>query len=99
MQEIQIPLPRDTHISRVIGTIEETVVSSGLRVTLKATLGKYPGSIHWHVKNGNDKGVFEITLWPKQHRAWFSIQDGRKAGWIRPKIALLNRQFVESLNS
>ena len=46
MEEIQIPLPCNADFSREIGVIEEKVISSGLQVTLKATLGKYPGSIH-----------------------------------------------------
>ena len=98
MKVIRISVPRDADFSRVIGIIEETVISSGLQITLKATLGKYPGSTHWHIKNGQEKGILEITLWPKQRRAWFSIQDSRQADWIRPKITLLNHQFVEALN-
>jgi hypothetical protein len=97
MKEIQISMPRDADFSRVVGIIEETVISSGLQITLKATLGKYPGSTHWHIKNGKERGILEITLWPEQRRAWFSIQDGRKAGWIQPKITVLKRQFVETL--
>jgi hypothetical protein len=97
MKEIQISLPHDADFSRVIGIIDETVQASDLEIILKATLGKYPGSTHWHIKNGKEKGILEITLWPKQRRAWFSIQDGRKAGWIQPKIAVLKSQFVEAL--
>ncbi|HTV40493.1 MAG TPA: hypothetical protein VMF08_07960 [Candidatus Sulfotelmatobacter sp.] len=97
MKEIRISLPRNPDFSRLCDIFEETIISSGLRITLKTTLGRYPGSTHWHVKSGNARGTLEITLWPKQGRAWFSIQNGRKAGWIQPKITTLKRQFVETL--
>jgi hypothetical protein len=97
MQEIEIPMPRNPDFAQVSGIIEKTVVSSGLQITLKASLGKYPGCTHWHVKNGKDKGILEITIWPKQTRAWFSIQSGRKADWIRPKVTLLQRRLKHAL--
>ena len=93
VREIDIPLPRNADCLLVSKTIEEICVSNGLRVTLKATLGKFSGSTHWHVKSGNDKGTLEITLWPAQHRAWFSIQDGRVGAWIEKKVALFQDSF------
>lgn len=91
MREIEIPMPSNPDFPAIARTIEEALVSNGLQITLKTTLGKYPGSTHWHIKNGKDKGILEITLWPSQTRAWFSIQSGRKADWIQPKIARLQR--------
>ena len=93
MKEIEISLPQGADFARVSRIIEETIVANGLQITLKAALGKYPGSTHWHIKNGKHKGILEITLWPKHSRSWFSIQAGRKARWIQPKISLLQKQF------
>jgi hypothetical protein len=96
MREIEIPLPRSADYLLVSKTIEEICISSGLRVMLKASLGKFPSSTHWHIKSGADKGTLEITLWPAQHRAWFSIQDGRAGTWIEKKVAMLQDLFQRS---
>jgi hypothetical protein len=93
MKQIEIPLPRNADCLLISTIIEEICASCGLRVALKTTLGKFPGSTHWHIKNGNDKGTLEITLWPKQLRAWFSIQGGRDGTWIEEKIVLLQDLF------
>jgi len=47
MRELDIPLAplRDRNIEQ---WIEGAIASSGLRVSLFATLRKYPGSVHWH---------------------------------------------------
>jgi hypothetical protein len=81
MHEVEIPLASssDRQFER---SIDRAIVKAGLRVTLRGSLGKFPGSIHWHVKNGKKSGTLEITFWPQQHRAWFSIQDARRAEWI-----------------
>ena len=99
MREIEIPLPRSADCRLVGKTIEEICISSGLRVTLKTTLGRFSGSTHWHIENGDDKGTLEITLWPAQHQAWFSIQDGRAATWIEKKVALLQDLFQRAFQS
>jgi len=54
----------------------------GLLVTMKASLTKYPGCTHWHLKRGLERGTLELTLWPREKRLWASVQDGRTADWI-----------------
>jgi hypothetical protein len=93
MKEIEIPLPRNTDCLLIGKTIEEICISNGLKVTLKTTLGRFSGSTHWHIKNGDNKGTMEITLWPAQRRAWFSIQDGRAGAWIEKSIVSLQNSF------
>jgi hypothetical protein len=78
MKETEISLPSNPDFSEMTRIIEKTVVANELQITLKTTLGMYPGSTHWHIKNGKHKGILEITLWPERTRAWFSIQDGRR---------------------
>ena len=66
--------------------IDQALAQVGLNTTLRDGLKKFPGCIHWHAKNGGQPGTLEITLWPQQQRAWFTIQDGRAAGWIDAKL-------------
>jgi hypothetical protein len=62
--------------------VERCCLAAGLRVSLKATLAKYPGCVHWHFKRGDEPGTLEITVWPTGRRAWCSVQSGRRAAWI-----------------
>ena len=43
-----------------------------------ATLKKYSGCIHWDMKRGEPS----ITWWPKQRRAWFTVQSWQAGKWI-----------------
>ena len=99
MREIEIPLPRSADCLLVGKTIEEICISSGLRVALKASLSKFSGSTHWHLKHGDDRGTLEVTLWPAKHRAWFSIQDGRIGAWIEKKTAQLQDSFQRAFQN
>ena len=69
--------------------IDQAIADTGLNVTLRATLRKFPGCIHWHVKRGNESGTIEITFWPQERRAWFTIQDSRTAVWIEGGMGLI----------
>ena len=75
----------NVHISRTAGlekTIELLCQTSGLAITMKTTSAKFPGSIHWHFKKGQERGTLEVTLWPSENKLWFSMQDGRSADWV-----------------
>jgi hypothetical protein len=67
--------------------IDLAIVESGLRVTMRGTLRKFPGCVHWHVKRGREAGTLEITVW--EGRAWFTIQEGRKGKWVEEGMGLL----------
>ena len=99
MKELEIPLPRNADCLLIGAMIEKVCVSSGLQVALKTTLNKFAGSTHWHFKNGTDKGTLEITWWPAQLRAWFSIQGGRNGKWIDQKVVLLQESFRTAFSS
>jgi hypothetical protein len=73
--------------------IERLCQTHGLSITLKTTQSKYPGSIHWHLKKGRERGTLEVTLWPAQNRLWFSMQDGRKGDWVMPTAHRLKAQL------
>ena len=87
MNQIQLDLTGDP--SFWPAKVDHIASELNLVVTLRGTLKSYPGSIHWHLKQGKAKGVLEITLW--QDRAWLSVQEGRKGDWIEDAI----KKFLE----
>ena len=62
--------------------LEDVFAAEDLRITLKSTLIKYPGCVHWHLKLGKETGTLEATLW--QGKCWFSMSMGRMALWLEP---------------
>jgi hypothetical protein len=95
--EIQINIPAQTDISDLEGIVENAVRNIGLVVTMKCSLSKYPGCVHWHLKQGREKGTLELTFWPAHRRLWFKIQDARKADWIEPMMQRLKKCIEEEL--
>jgi hypothetical protein len=93
MQNFEIPWPSGVGDQRLVRIIDQAIAAAGLIVTLRGSLKSFPGCTHWHVKNGQERGTLEITIWPPEHRAWFSVQSGRQAGWIGEKMKLL-REIV-----
>lgn len=89
MREIEIPIASNADLQAVERSIDRAISDSGLDVTLRASLRKLPGCVHWHVKRGREPGTLEITFWPQERRAWFTIQDGRRAGWIDEQVGVL----------
>ncbi len=84
---------------RVEQAIDQAIASAELNVILRDTLKAFPGCVHWHVKNGRESGTLEITFWPQDHRAWLSVQAGRKAPWIDAKMKLLGAAIKSQLKS
>ena len=93
MQEREIPLNSRANDREVERTIDEALADSGLRVTIRASLRKFPGCVHWHVKRGREPGTLEITFWPRERRAWFTIHDGRQADWMEQSMKILTRHI------
>jgi hypothetical protein len=82
MREVEFTVPQGCGLSGAASLIEKACAECGLRVSTRATLSSYPGSIHWHVKRGIQPGTLEVTLWEAKRRVWASVQDGRRAAWI-----------------
>jgi hypothetical protein len=99
MKDIPIIVPRKAKPDQIANAIVRAIGELSLIVTMRETLKKFPGSIHWHIKNGRERGTLEITYWPEEHRAWFTIQDGRKADWIEEKISLLDMAIRKNLKA
>jgi hypothetical protein len=98
VRETEIPLPTGADCNAVERMIDEAIAEIGLQITLRGTLKRHPGCIHWHVKNDRESGTLEVTLWPEQHRAWFSVQDGRTAAWINKVVARLSGLLQQTLS-
>ena len=88
MREIEVPLSPGASLPTV-RRVESAAREVGLVVTLKTTLAKHPGCVHWHLKRDGERGVLEMTVWPEARRAWLSVQDGRRAEWIEDAAARL----------
>jgi hypothetical protein len=99
LRNIEIILPAVAGDAKVEQAIDQAVAEAGLAVTLRDTLKAFPGCIHWHVKNGRESGTLEITFWPQERRAWFSVQSGRAAAWIDEKMNVLGEAIQKRLNA
>ena len=82
MTVTEFAVPQGCGLSGAASLIEKACLGCGLRVSTRATLGSYPGCIHWHVKRGIQSGTLELTLWEAKRRVWASVQDERRAAWI-----------------
>jgi len=97
MCDLEIPLPRDVSAGFIEGVFDDAIARSGLKVTLRDSLRKFPGCVHWHLKRGREPGTLELTLWPRQHRAWFSVHSGRAAPWVDDEMKRLVAALHERL--
>jgi len=99
MIEFEVDVPGKVDLSASDSIIEECCVSEGLRITMKDTLVKHPGSVHWHLKKGTERGTLEITLVAKERRIWFSVQAGRRGSWIEESINRLKPAIEKKLRA
>jgi hypothetical protein len=81
----------------VVQEIEKVINEFNLFISMKTTLSTMNGSIHYHSKCGNSRGLLEITYWPKHKRLWVDIHNNRLAEWneemIKPFSERLAQQF------
>lgn len=89
MREIEIQLTGSTETP--VQHIEQICLLEGLTLTLKSTLMRYPGCIHWHFKYGKLPGTLELTFWQK--RLWFKISAGREGAWMDEMVERLKAQM------
>jgi hypothetical protein len=54
---MDVAIPPGSSLTYIDIDLEDWCVSAGLRLTLKGTLAKYPGCIHWHFKRGRERGT------------------------------------------
>ncbi len=83
----------------VVDRIDACIAAVDLTTTLRDTLATYPGSVHWHLKQGRASGVLEMTYWPRERRVWFSVHRNRRASWIdevEPKLVAAIKMCLAS---
>jgi hypothetical protein len=97
MTETEFVVPQGCGLSGAASLIEKACLGCGLRISTRATLGSYPGCIHWHVKRGIQSGTLELTLWEAKRRVWASVQDGRCAAWIDEALPQLKNAVETAL--
>ncbi|MEP0521897.1 MAG: hypothetical protein ABJP63_03150 [Hyphomicrobiales bacterium] len=102
MTDVDIKLPEFSDTHAVVTAIEDVCAKEALIVSMKSTLKKYPGCIHWHFKRHNERGVLELTWWPcseamKPARLWLSAHSNRKAEWMQRLMPRLKTLIEEAL--
>jgi len=97
MMEIEISIPLQTDLSQAEQIIEQCCKAEGLSASLKVSLAKYPGCVHWHFKRDGQRGTLEITLWASRRRIWFSIHTGRTSAWIEETVTRLKQDLERAL--
>lgn len=95
MLEIDINVPSQIELAQWESAIEAGCLAHGLRVTLKGTLAQYPGSVHWHLKQGRQSGTLELTLWPPKQRLWFKIGAHRQGVWMGSVVPRLKKHLEQ----
>src|SRR5687767_12779067 len=99
MQEIEIHLNGFDDQEKLEHIIEEACLAQNLHRTIKGTLHKYPGCVHWHYQKPKKAGTLEITYWPKENRCWFPYRDGRTKSWVVDMIDILKVEIEKQVKS
>lgn len=74
--------------------IERIAGDFTLEAPKRMTLSSKKGSYHWHFKKGREKGVLEVTYWPKQSELLIEIHDNRRNEWNMAVIEPLAEAFA-----
>lgn len=97
IRNTEVVLPHDIDTGIVEQVFDDVLARSGLTITLRDSLRKYPGCVHWHLKQGRKPGTLELTLWSDARRAWFSVHRGRAAPWIDAELVRLAETLQQQL--
>ncbi len=69
MQHLEIHLSPAANLRKAEAAMAAAIDAAGLKISLRGTLGKFPGCSHWHAQEPGKPGTLELTLWPQQKRA------------------------------
>jgi hypothetical protein len=97
MIELAVPVPAGAELAHIEQSVESTCAGAGLRRTLKSTLARYPGSVHWHYGRAAARGTLELTWWPAERRLWFKVSAGRAQPWISRLLPHLQQSLAAAL--
>ena len=96
INDLEIRVPTTVASTIVEELIETCSTAERLYITLKGTLKKYPGCIHWHLKlTSESKGTLELTYWPSAQRIMFKVNASRSAEWIAVTVPRLHTRIVK----
>jgi hypothetical protein len=76
--DVEILIPCHVECSATTQFIYDAA-QRGVTATFRDPLNKRRGCVHGAAENRCASGVLEVTLWPQGCRAWFTVQNGRKA--------------------
>jgi hypothetical protein len=97
MRAYEVKIPDYADMRSVEFLVQEASRARGLVITMKTTLKSYPGSIHWHLKKGDQRGTLEATFWKQERRLWLAVHSNRTGDWTRSEAlglkASLEREF------
>ncbi len=97
MQEIEFKVPARCDFAQAEKSIEAVCASHGLRAAMKGSLAAWPGSIHWHYKNGKEKGTLELTVFARGRRVWAQVHSNRAAPWLEAVLPKVRRDIEREL--
>ncbi|MGH7952090.1 MAG: hypothetical protein ACREFE_09250 [Limisphaerales bacterium] len=99
MTEIELKAIPIADIFRLEKIIVNVASEYGLLPSLKCSLAKYPGCVHWHFKHERQNGTLEITFWPTKPRFWFKVQTGRAGIWMKEIIPQIKNEIETQVNA
>jgi hypothetical protein len=99
MKDFPIPVPAETDFRRLESAVEKCCLEMGLVKSMKRTLVKHPGSVHWHYKKPRVTGTLEVTSWPLRKQLWITVHEGRRAEWIDEALPAIRRCLEEAARS
>lgn len=97
MTNLSLPVAGTVDLFDIASVVEGSCDHMGLRQTMKGTLGKYPGCVHWHYKLPGQSGTLEVTAWPAERKLWITVQDRRRAAWIDESLPGLKGEMKQRL--
>jgi hypothetical protein len=97
MKEYPIQVERHFDAKQIEILVEECSRDLGLVETMKSTLAKYPGCVHWHFQKPLVSGTLEVTSWPFKKKLWLSVQQGRRAEWLDETLPFMERCLENAL--
>ena len=73
--------------------VEKLCGKHKLEVSMKTTLKGLPPNIHWHYKQGKEKGVLEITIIFSTNEIILACKKNRESAWVLTVAEDLRREF------
>ncbi len=97
MREIEVKIPGEVDGAVIERAVEQVIAELGLQVRLLGSLANIPGSVHWHLKQGRQRGTLEVTFAPRERRLWLSVHAGRDGDWIDAMLHLMPSRIVAAI--